>query len=223
MAGGLFVLPKMHKITQNSLLKKHGIFCLTFSRVSFCKSFLVFSGEVLYNGCVIIQERKRRMTDAIVQWLLSAGEGKFLATVLISMLPVIELRGGLPAGVAMGLPLREAFFAALLGNLLPVPFIILFARRGFAWVRAHIPRLGRWVDRIERKAWSKSDKVVRYQAWGLLLFVAVPLPGTGAWTGALIAALLDLRLKLAVPAITAGVFLAGIIISLLTYGAAALL
>ena len=120
------------------------------------------------------------MTDAIVQWLLSAGEGKFLATVLISMLPVIELRGGLPAGVAMGLPLREAFFAALLGNLLPVPFIILFARRGFAWVRAHIPRLGRWVDRIERKAWSKSDKVVRYQAWGLLLFVAVPLPGTGA-------------------------------------------
>lgn len=151
------------------------------------------------------------MTDAIVQWLLSAGEGKFLATVLISMLPVIELRGGLPAGVAMGLPLREAFFAALLGNLLPVPFIILFAR------------LGRWVDRIERKAWSKSDKVVRYQAWGLLLFVAVPLPGTGAWTGALIAALLDLRLKLAVPAITAGVFLAGIIISLLTYGAAALL
>ena len=60
------------------------------------------------------------MTDAIVQWLLSAGEGKFLATVLISMLPVIELRGGLPAGVAMGLPLREAFFAALLGNLLPV-------------------------------------------------------------------------------------------------------
>ena len=139
------------------------------------------------------------MTDAIVQWLLSAGEGKFLATVLISMLPVIELRGGLPAGVAMGLPLREAFFAALLGNLLPVPFIILFARRGFAWVRAHIPRLGRWVDRIERKAWSKSDKVVRYQAWGLLLFVAVPMPGTGAWTGALIAALLDLRLKLAVP------------------------
>ena len=72
------------------------------------------------------------MTDAIVQWLLSAGEGKFLATVLISMLPVIELRGGLPAGMAMGLPLRDAFLAALLGNLLPVPFIILFARRGFA-------------------------------------------------------------------------------------------
>ena len=163
------------------------------------------------------------MAESLSQWLLAAGEGKFLATLLISMLPVVELRGGLPAGVAMGLPLREAFFAALLGNLLPVPFIILFARRVFAWVRIHIPRLGRWVDRLEQKAWRKSDRVVKYQTWGLLLFVAVPLPGTGAWTGALIAALLDLRLKLAVPAITAGVFLAGVIISLLTYGVTALL
>ena len=129
------------------------------------------------------------MLDSLSYWLHETPLGEALLTMFISMLPVVELRGGLPAGVAMGLPLREAFFAALLGNLLPVPFIILFARRGFAWVRAHIPRLGRWVDRIERKAWSKSDKVVRYQAWGLLLFVAVPLPGTGAWTGALIAAL----------------------------------
>lgn len=163
------------------------------------------------------------MTDAIVQWLLSAGEGKFLATVLISMLPVIELRGGLPAGVAMGLPLREAFFAALLGNLLPFR-LSSFSRAGALRGSAPYPApraLGR-PDRAEGLE-PKSDKVVRYQAWGLLLFVAVPLPGTGAWTGALIAALLDLRLKLAVPAITAGVFLAGIIISLLTYGAAALL
>ena len=158
------------------------------------------------------------MTDAIVQWLLSAGEGKFLATVLISMLPVIELRGGLPAGVAMGLPLREAFFAALLGNLLPVPFIILFARRGFAWVRAHIPRLGRWVDRIERKAWSKSDKVVRYQAWGLLLFVAVPLPGTGAWTGTLVASLLDIKFKRAFPAICCGVICAAVVVGFICAG-----
>lgn len=163
------------------------------------------------------------MTDALVRWLLEAGEGRFLATAIISMLPVIELRGGLPAGVAMGLSIREAFFAALLGNLLPVPFIILFARRGFAWVRTHIPALGYWVDRLERRARRKSDKVVRYQTWGLLLFVATPLPGTGAWSGALIAALLDLRLKNAVPAIAAGVFLAGVIISLLTYGAAGLL
>ena len=163
------------------------------------------------------------MAEAITQWLLAAGEGKFIATMLISMLPIVELRVGLPAGVAMGLPLREAFLAAFLGNLLPVPFLILFTRKIFVWIRVHIPRLGRWVDRLEQKAWSKSDKVVRYQTWGLLLFVAIPLPGTGAWTGALIAAVLDLRLKNAIPAITLGVFTAGIIISLLTYGVTALL
>lgn len=163
------------------------------------------------------------MTEAIAQWLLSAGEGKFLATMLISMLPIVELRGGLPAGVAMGLPLREAFLAAFLGNILPAPFIILFARRIFTWIRVHLPRLGRWVDKLEQKAWSKSDKVVRYQTWGLWLFVAIPLPGTGAWTGALIAAVLDLRLKNAIPAILLGVFSAGCIISLLTYGVTALL
>ena len=107
--------------------------------------------------------------------------------------------------------------------MLPVPFLILFTRRIFAWVRVHIPKLGRWVDKLEQKAWSKSDKVVRYQTWGLLLFVAIPLPGTGAWTGALIAAVMDLRLKNAIPAITLGVLIAGGIISLLTYGVAALL
>ena len=163
------------------------------------------------------------MAEAITQWLLAAGEGKFLATMLISMLPIVELRGGLPAGVAMGLPLGEAFLAAFLGNMLPVPFLILFTRRIFAWVRVHIPKLGGWVDRLEQKAWSKSDKVVQYQTWGLLLFVAIPLPGTGAWTGALIAAVMDLRLKNAIPAITLGVLIAGGIISLLTYGVAALL
>lgn len=163
------------------------------------------------------------MAEAISHWLLAAGEGKFLATMLISMLPIVELRGGLPAGVAMGMPLREAFAAAFLGNMLPVPFIILFVRRVFVWIRIHIPRLSRFVDKLEKKAWSKSDKVVRYQTWGLMLFVAIPLPGTGAWTGALIAALLDLRLKNAVPAITLGVLIAGVLISILTYGVTALL
>ena len=163
------------------------------------------------------------MTEAITQWLLSAGGGRFLVTALISMLPVVELRGGLPAGVAMGLPLQQAFLAALLGNLLPVPFLILFTRKVFAWIRVHVPMLGGWVDRLERKARSKSEQVARYQAWGLMVFVAIPLPGTGAWTGALIAAVMDLRLKFAIPAIALGVVIAGVIISLLTYGVTALL
>ena len=158
------------------------------------------------------------MTEAISAWLQSLVGGRFLTTMLISMLPIVELRGGLPVGVAMGMPLGEAFLAAFLGNMLPVPFIILFARKIFEWIRVHIPKLGGWVDRIEHAAWSKSDKVVQYQTWGLLIFVAVPLPGTGAWTGSLIAALLDMRLKRAVPVITLGVLIAGVLISLLTYG-----
>ncbi|MBQ1241739.1 MAG: small multi-drug export protein [Oscillospiraceae bacterium] len=134
------------------------------------------------------------------------------------MLPIVELRGGLPAGVAMGLPIPEAFLAAFLGNMLPVPFIILFIRKIFKFIRVHIPRLGALVDRLEQKAYSKSDKVVQYETWGLLAFVAIPLPGTGAWTGALIAAVLDLRLKRAIPVITLGVLIAGLLITALTYG-----
>ncbi len=144
--------------------------------------------------------------------------GKYLATFLVSTAPVIELRGGVPFGVALGLPVGGAFMAALLGNMLPVPFIVLFVRRAFFWIRRRLPRLGRWVDRLEKKAWEKSDQVLRYQTWGLLIFVAIPLPGTGAWTGALIAALLDMRLKKAVPVIFLGVLIAGLIVTGLTYG-----
>ncbi len=163
------------------------------------------------------------MTDVLSAWLSDTVGGEFLATFLISMLPIVELRGGLPAGVAMGLPIPTAFLAAFLGNMLPVPFIILFIRRIFKWIRVHIPRLGAFVDRLEKKAYSKSDKVVQYETWGLLVFVAIPLPGTGAWTGALIAALLDLRLKRAIPVITLGVLIAGGIITLLTYGVTVIL
>lgn len=145
--------------------------------------------------------------------------GKYLATVLVSAVPVIELRGGVPFGVALGLPVGGAFCAALLGNMLPVPFVVLFVRQIFFWIRRRLPRLGRWVDRLERRAWEKSDQVLRYQTWGLLIFVAIPLPGTGAWTGALIAALLNMRLKKAVPVIFAGVLIAGLIVTGLTYGA----
>lgn len=165
------------------------------------------------------------MLDLLSSWLHGTAAGEFLLTMLISMLPVVELRGGLPAGVAMGLPIPTAFLAALLGNMLPVPFIILFVRRVFKWIRVHIPRLGAFVTRLEQRAYAKanSESIVKYQAWGLLIFVAIPLPGTGAWTGALIAALLDLRLKKAVPVIFCGVAIAGLIITVLTYGVTMLL
>ena len=158
------------------------------------------------------------MLDSISLWLHETAVGEALLTMLISMLPVVELRGGLPAGVAMGLPIPTAFLAALVGNMIPVPFIILFVRPLFRWVRVHIPRLGGFVARMESRAKEKSVDVSRYQTWGLLIFVAIPLPGTGAWTGALIAAVLNMRLKRAVPVIFAGVVIAGCIITVLTYG-----
>ncbi len=158
------------------------------------------------------------MPESISLWLHGTEAGKALLTMLISMLPVVELRGGLPAGVAMGLPVPTAYAAALVGNMLPVPFIILFIRPLFQWLRVHVPKLGGFVARLERRAEEKSVDVARFQLWGLLIFVAIPLPGTGAWTGALIAAVMDMRLRRAVPAIFAGVVIAGLIITVLTYG-----
>ena len=165
------------------------------------------------------------MVQALSLWLHGTAAGEFLLTMLISMIPVVELRGGIPAGVAMGLPIPTALLAAVLGNMLPVPFVILFIRQIFKWIRLHIPKLGGVVDRLETRAYQKmsNKRLVRYQAWGLLLFVAIPLPGTGAWTGSLVAALMDLRLRNAVPVIFAGVVIAGLIITALTYGVTAIL
>ena len=163
------------------------------------------------------------MLETISLWLHGTAAGRMLLTFFISMLPVVELRAGLPAGVAMGLPIPAAFVASLLDNMLPVPFIILFVRQIFQWVRVHIPRLGGFVSRLEARAKEKSADVARYEVWGLLIFVAIPLPGTGAWTGAMIAAVLDMRLKRAVPTIFLGVVVAGCIITVLTYGVALLL
>lgn len=159
--------------------------------------------------------------DAIIQWFSSNVLGEFFYTMLIAMVPVVELRGAIPIGVAMGLPLQAAFLASLIGNLIPVPFILVFIRRIFKWMRVRIPRLGGLVDRMEAKAHLKGRKMNKYKYWGLFIFVAIPLPGTGAWTGALAAAFLDMRLKKAFPAIAAGVLAAGVIVSSLTYGVTA--
>ena len=147
----------------------------------------------------------------------------YLFTLLLAMAPVSELRGAIPFGLAHDIPQALLYPSCILANLLPVPFVILFLRRILAWMQRKGGRLAAAAGWLEKRGRAKSARIKRSELLGLYLFVAIPLPGTGAWTGALIAALLDLRLKLAVPAITAGVFLAGIIISLLTYGAAALL
>ena len=145
-----------------------------------------------------------------------------LLTFLVAMVPVVELRGAIPFGVVRGLNLWTAIIASVLGNLVPVPFIILFIRRIFAWMRAHMPKLDGLVTRMEKKAEKNRAAVEKYAFWGLAILVAIPLPGTGAWTGALVAAIMEMRLKRAFPAIVIGVVIAGVIVSVVTYGAQAI-
>ena len=154
----------------------------------------------------------------LLQWLTETQSGKFTLTVLVSMLPVVELRGGIPFGVAAGLPVWAAFIAAVIGNLIPVPFIIVYIRRILQWMREKIPKLNRLVDALERKAHLKGQKVTKYKYLGLMILVAIPLPGTGAWTGSLAAAFLDMPLRKAIPSIIAGVLIAGLAIGLLAHG-----
>ena len=149
--------------------------------------------------------------------------GKLLMTFLISMVPVVELRGAIPIAVAHDLPVWWAIPVAILGNLVPVPFIIIFIKKIFAWLRTKSRWLNNLVTQLENRAISKIDTVKKYQFWGLFMFVAIPLPGTGAWTGALIAAMMDMDLKDAWPSITLGVITAGAIVAFVTYGAGALL
>lgn len=153
----------------------------------------------------------------LMQWLTGVPIGEFIFTILVSMIPVVELRGGIPFGVAsLGLPYAAAFTAAVIGNMIPVPFIVAYIRKIFKWMRRHMPKLDSMVDKMEAKAHLKGKKVTKYKYLGLMIFVAIPLPGTGAWTGALVAAFLDMPLRKALPSIFAGVLLAGGIMSLLT-------
>lgn len=153
----------------------------------------------------------------ILNWLEGTMGGEFIFTMLVSMIPIVELRGGLPFGVALGLPYPVAFTAAVIGNILPAPFIVVYIRRIFQWMRRRLPRFNGVVDKLENKAHLKGNKVNKYKYLGLFLFVGIPLPGTGAWTGSLAAAFLDMPLRKALPSIIAGVVLAGCIMTGLTY------
>lgn len=141
----------------------------------------------------------------------------YLWVIFISMLPIVELRGAIPVALANNLNPIVAFVVCVLGNLLPVPFIILFIRPIFKRLK-NLRILQGPIKRLEEKAYKKSEKISKYSFWGLAIFVGIPLPGTGAWTGALIAALLDMRLKIAFPAILLGVIIAGLLVTLISTG-----
>lgn len=133
------------------------------------------------------------------------------------MLPVIEIRGAIPIGIAQGLDPWLAYAIGVIGNMIPIPFLVLLTRHIIDWLKKH-NILVRFTSWLERKGREKSKQVIAYSFWGLLLLVAIPLPGTGAWTGALVASLLDMRLKNCLPAITLGVLIAGGIVMAVTFG-----
>ena len=140
-----------------------------------------------------------------------------LVAFVISLMPVLECRGGMIAARLMEIPFIKAFLICYFGNMLPIPFIILFIRKIFDFLRK-FSFFEKIILKLEAKTEKNKEKVLKYESWGLLLFVAIPLPGTGGWTGALMAGLLDMRFKRSLPIIALGVLIAGFIMSGLTYG-----
>ena len=179
------------------------------------------------------------MIQAIEHFFLEI-VGRHLCVFLCSLLPIIECRGAVPLGAGLGLPWWQTYLLAVAGNLLPVPFILLFIRAVLRWMtggeeepeekgieaeektrKRHychvrwINRFGRW---LERKVEKHKGKIEKYSYWGVVLFVAIPIPGTGAWTGSLIAAVLKLDFKKSLLAAILGVLIASTIMSVISYG-----
>ena len=140
-----------------------------------------------------------------------------LQCALLSMAPVVELRGALPWAIAHGLPVWLSYLLCVFCNMIPVPFILLFIKKILEWMKTRA-RLAKYALWLEDHAQKKLDVYYKYKLLGLFILVAIPLPGTGAWTGALVAAFLDLRMKRAIPSIVAGVLIAAGIMTAVTYG-----
>ncbi|KMZ53441.1 COG2426 family protein [Dorea sp. D27] len=160
------------------------------------------------------------MTETLVQNIIDAlggSMGKEAIVFIISMIPILELRGALlVAGPLLGVPVATAIPLCIIGNIIPVPFILWLITPIFNWMKG-TKKLKPMVDKLESKAMSKSDKIEKYEFWGLVLFVGIPLPGTGAWTGALIASLLGVKFKKAFPAIILGICVATVIMWFISY------
>jgi len=159
------------------------------------------------------------MAESLTNWFISVlgGIPPELIIFIISMIPILELRGGLIAAAVLGINYVPALIICLIGNALPIPFILWLIKPIFDWMRKW-KRLRPLVEKLEAKSTgSKSEQIRKYQFWGLLCFVGIPLPGTGGWTGALIASLLNLDIKKASLAIALGIIMAAAIMSIITY------
>lgn len=145
--------------------------------------------------------------------------GKKGALLIISMIPLIELRGSIPFGATVGLNWLSVFLLSIVGNMLPIPFIILFGTKLLEWLKT-TKLFGKFFRRYEERLLRKSDKVQKYSYWGLLIFVGIPIPGTGAWSGALLSVLLEMKGRKSLLFIFFGVLLAGVIMTAISYGVA---
>lgn len=149
--------------------------------------------------------------------LTSLPFGKELIVFIISLMPILELRGGLIAASLLGLSPVKSYIIAVIGNIIPVPFILWFINRVLDWMRKskRFKKVAKWLD---KKVEKHKDQIEKYGFWGLVLFVGIPLPGTGAWTGCLIASVLEMDRKKAFIAAMIGIFMASIIMMLFSFG-----
>lgn len=158
--------------------------------------------------------------ESLVAWFMETLGGKIskeLIVFVISMVPILELRGGLLAASVLQIPIVKAITLCVIGNIIPVPFILLLITPIFNWLK-QTKTFRPFVEKLENRAMGRSEQIEKYEFWGLVLFVGIPLPGTGAWTGSLIASLLGVKFKKAFPAIIVGIILATVIMSILSYG-----
>ena len=158
--------------------------------------------------------------DSLAIWFANT-LGKYVSRevviFIISMVPILELRGGLLVGSLLEVSILTAIPICIVGNIIPIPFILLFIKQIFKWMKK-IKFCRGIIEKLEARAMSKSDNIKKYEFWGLVLFVGIPLPGTGAWTGSLIAALLEIDFKKAILAELLGIAIATIIMSIVSYG-----
>ena len=161
------------------------------------------------------------MKEAIANFFLET-VGKELCVLFCSMLPIIELRGAIPLGAGFGLPWWQTYIIAIIGNMLPVPIILLFVKSVLNWMaRCKVKFFNKIANKMFEKAEKNRAKIEKYAFWGLTLFVAIPLPATGAWTGTLVAALFDMKFWKSFLAALLGVMIAGVIMTLVSYGVVA--
>ena len=161
----------------------------------------------------MIAEFLARTFGAASEWV------KYIVTFIVSMFPIVELRGAIPVGsLAFNIPWYWCYILSVLGNLLPIPFILLFIEKLIGWFKKtkHLRKFGLW---LEARAAKNTPKVQRFEIFGLMLFVAIPLPMTGAWTGALVAALTGMKFKNSMISIICGVLIAGAVVTLIVQGA----